>query len=264
MINFSKAKSVFVPVLLVLLSILAGLGVSTNASAVTPNVSWSNISSQKAAISNIASVACPSASDCFVLASTSTNYLAIFATTNGGSTWSRQSTPAINLNVGGGIACESVSNCIAVTSQELISTTNGGSTWTASNLPTGVSVNDIFCTNAICVAVGAIYGQAGESAYAATTSDLGQTWSASSGLPANVQLNEISCFQSGSLDCMAVGLNTGTNAAAIEITTNGATSWRSSTVSNGITTLTSVGCSSSTTCNVVGFSNTFNLAGAYT
>jgi len=79
----------------------------------------------------------------------------VYATTDGGSTWSPQSLPDGN-PILSDISCPTTSDCWAVGSDgflevraAVLATTDGGSTWNTQNLPDGIeSLNGVSCPTA--------------------------------------------------------------------------------------------------------------------
>ena len=92
--------------------------------------------------------------------SSETSSQVVFATTNGGSTWSTQNLPQ-NTGYVDDIVCPSTSVCEASSGDDdgavAVGTTDGGSTWTAQTLPPGTSsVADVACPSPTnCLATGA-------------------------------------------------------------------------------------------------------------
>jgi photosystem II stability/assembly factor-like uncharacterized protein len=81
----------------------------------------------------LSGVSCPAAQDCVAVGSQGSGTAAIFTTTNGGSTWTAQTTGATDLWA---VSCPTTSDCWAVggfggTDGEIDATTDGGTTWVA-------------------------------------------------------------------------------------------------------------------------------------
>jgi photosystem II stability/assembly factor-like uncharacterized protein len=72
---------------------------------------------------SIAYEACPSTSTCFVVGN------GIARTTNGGTSWTRQTVPSGTPDLTG-ISCSSTAICVAVGGNAVLRTTNGGANWT--------------------------------------------------------------------------------------------------------------------------------------
>lgn len=112
-------------------------------------------------------MACPSSSVCYAVGTNGK----IVATTNGGSTWTGQTSGVTQtLN---GIACSSTTTCIIVgNAGTVLGTTNGGSTWTAQTSGTTQALDSVACASAsVCYAVG-------ESGTILVTTNGGSTWTA--------------------------------------------------------------------------------------
>ena len=158
-------------------------------------------------------VSCPTASSCIAVGGGGL----ILATTNGGSTWTQQSsgvTDSIN-----GISCPTASICYAAGDfGEIYKTTNGGASWSVQRT-TLVFFAGISCPDTMtCYAAGG----GGE---VIRTVDGGATWAAS-GTPDPYDLFAISC--SSTTSCAAVGAN-----GAVVTTTNG-TSWAVAANANNV------------------------------
>jgi photosystem II stability/assembly factor-like uncharacterized protein len=158
-------------------------------------------------------VSCPTASSCIAVGGGGL----ILATTNGGSTWTQQSsgvTDSIN-----GVSCPTASICYAAGDfGEIYKTTNGGASWSVQRTVL-VFFAGISCPDAMtCYA-------AGGGGDVIRTVDGGATWAASS-TPDPYNLFAISC--SSTTSCAAVGAN-----GAIVTTTNG-TSWAVAANANNV------------------------------
>ena len=85
-------------------------------------------------------VSCPTTSDCWAVGGTDGYGPAtVFATSDGGISWTPQSVPS-DIGVLDGISCPTTSNCWAVGDGDtslptVIATTNGGGTWVEQSLP---------------------------------------------------------------------------------------------------------------------------------
>ena len=132
-----------------------------------------------AAVTELTSVSCPSALDC-VAAGNEAGSGVIVASTDAGSSWSAVS-PAATVGPLYGVACSSVTSCVAVGLDPngggvVAVTTDGGTTWTSSSVPQDAqTLNGVSCPTASdCYAVGEDY--ATSSAAIIVSQDGGSTW----------------------------------------------------------------------------------------
>ncbi len=142
----------------------------------------------------------------------------IIATTNGGNTWTAQSTGLSSLVVWNGIHFTSVNNGIVVGPQAILCTTsNGGSTWTQVNSGTNYALNSVHfssSTNGFA---------AGEGSVIIATTNGGSSWTTkSAGVITNPSIRSI-YFASNS-----VGWVVGDN-GLIKKSSDGGTTWSTQT-----------------------------------
>ena len=118
----------------------------------TDGVHWSVSTAPTAATEQLGPVDCPSASACFAVAGAYPTE--IFATTDGGVTWSPQSLPPVNAI--GSVDCPTPSTCLVASRGGVLSTTNGGTTWSLLNAGTANDLIGVDCPAiTMCFAVGA-------------------------------------------------------------------------------------------------------------
>ena len=126
--------------------------------------------------------------------------VAAIVATSDGETWARQTTGVI----GGalrGIACTTITSCVAVGSGTVLDTDDGGATWARRLTEAALDLRSVACVDGNrCVAVGG----AGGSAAIRITTDGGTTWTtpATNGLPAGT-INDIDCAANGY--CLTAG-----------------------------------------------------------
>ncbi len=125
------------------------------------------------------SVSCPNASDCWIVGQSRTGTVSIWATTNGGVSWTSQTPPSgFSLYDQPIISCATSSVCFATGggSSTLMDTTNGGATWSlVSTLPSGAGPNWLSCPDANhCVASNGRGSSLKEDFI--STNDGGSTW----------------------------------------------------------------------------------------
>jgi photosystem II stability/assembly factor-like uncharacterized protein len=173
-------------------------------------------------------IACESTSDCWAVGSG-----VILATTDGGSTWTKQSVGF----VGSRIACASTLDCWAVGSG-VLATTDGGTTWTTQSGPGNTS--DIACpSTSVCWTVSPSPYIGIDGVF--TTTNGGSTWTPQS--PASV-LDDIAC--PSTTDCWAVG------SGVVVATTNGGSTWSFQGLPSGTSSLNHIACASTSDCWAVG------------
>ena len=126
--------------------------------------------------------AAPASGTCFAVGTDAV------ATTNGGTTWSKQSAS------GQAVSCPSNSNCFAVSSNNsILATINGGATWSAQKLPLPAILDAISCpSTSDCFAAGSVM---------LATTNGGTTWTQQP-FPGSTVLG-ISCASTKT--CVAVG-----------------------------------------------------------
>ena len=139
-------------------------------------------------------VACPLASSCYALASTSSGS-EILKSTDAASSWTPQVVTSASLS---SIACSSASDCSAVATATgangFFTTTTGGTSWTPRSTPSTVTGE----SDVECPATSACYLAGGTGVSEST--DGGATWHART-LPASVSLvHSLSCLSATSCD----------------------------------------------------------------
>ena len=186
----------------------------------------------------LSAISCPSASVCFAVGSPGGSSANIVATTNGGSTWTRQTVPP-GVSALNAITCPSVRRCFA-DGTTVIATTNGGESWTIQTLPKGVDgLGDISCPSLSTCYVPTVIGT--KSAVIKTT-DSGRIWTGHT-VPSGGFLDAITC-PSVSV-CFVAGFVLGRGAVVIT-TKNGGTTWTNQRVPSGIGDIDSISCPSVT------------------
>jgi photosystem II stability/assembly factor-like uncharacterized protein len=174
-------------------------------------------------------VSCVTTNDCWAVGDGG-----IFATTNGGTTWTNQHSTYSLL----GINCPSATTCFAVGANLIVATTDGGKTWTFQPLGTTAVLSAVSCPNTTtCFAAG--------TKILATTD--GKTWITQKDFSPTPGAFGIAC--TSSTTCAAVGY-----AGGIFRTFDGKT-W-SQAPSPTINTLQDVSCSTAWICVAVGDSGT--------
>jgi photosystem II stability/assembly factor-like uncharacterized protein len=160
----------------------------------------------------------------------------IWASTNGGATWTEETTPSHPVWYGGWFYNASDGWAVGAT-DTIVATTNGGTTWTAQTSGTNQVLNAIDCVSSTqCW----IVGNAG---VILVTSNGGTNWTAQTSGTTQA-LEEVSCVST--TVCWAVG-----NAGVIVATTNGGTNWTAQT-SGTTQELYGVSCVSTTQCWAAG------------
>jgi photosystem II stability/assembly factor-like uncharacterized protein len=160
----------------------------------------------------------------------------IWATTNGGESWTEETTPSNPVWYGGQFVNASDGWAVGATGT-IVATTNGGGTWTAQTSGTTDTIDAISCVSTTyCWAVGV-------GGVIVATTNGGTTWTAQTS-GTTQDLEEVSCVST--TVCWAVGVG-----GVIVATTNGGTTW---TAQNSGTTqeLFGVSCVSTTKCWAAG------------
>jgi photosystem II stability/assembly factor-like uncharacterized protein len=248
-----------------LIGVVAVLVTETNPASGSPV--WN---AQTAPIGSIglASVSCPSPTDCVAVGVFGSNAATeILTTSNGGANWVRRGVPAGVVQLTSA-SCASVSDCIAVGANQeiyccgsypaaIIATTDGGATWVSKAVPidpTGFSnpgtLSAVSCTTATnCVAVGQCIANCYD--IILVTNDGGNSWTnhyVPYAEPKPVlYLTAISCATSQ--NCVAVGNST------IITTADGGMSWTTQPIPDQADTYTSVSCATTLRCVAVGNTN---------
>ncbi|MHB8318667.1 MAG: RHS repeat-associated core domain-containing protein [Acidimicrobiales bacterium] len=219
------------------------------------------------AMLGLSASACPSSSQCYLGEKVvATKGSAIYSTSNGGGTWTPDSTPA-NVASVTSIVCFSVSTCLATdvasnsnvtttgaTFPVILSTTNSGATWSAQSISDVTALDSLSCpTTSQCYAAGDSNSGAGV-IEVGSLSGTTWTWSSASS-PSGVAvatLSSISC--STSTNCVAVGAGTNGAFDPIDVFTTDGSNWSSQDQGavSQLGTLQSIDCVSTTSCLVVG------------
>jgi hypothetical protein len=213
------------------------------------------------------SLSCANAEQCWAtgVAGPDTSVAAsvvLIATKNGGLTWQAEhlgltATPALT-----GIACPSVSDCMAVGSTAtglgtgvVLTTRDGGTTWNSIAPPTGA----FLVTAVACSAVGACIVIVNDGTYiwSASTTNFGATWQRQGDLPIGMEgVNDLSCVATG--PCLVAGYlpsTAGHGAGAIAYSANGGATWTAATVPAG-GVLSATTCTTALHCLAVGTTST--------
>ena len=202
----------------------------------------------------LSSVACPSASSCFVAggagsgANLSNGTGAILHTSDGGSSWRAQSLGGTLADIYA-ITCSGVEDCVAVggngsSSAIVLHTSDGGAAWAlASALPSGID----FLYGVSCPTAGRCWavGVAGSSGVVLSSADGGGTW-VEQGLFSGDVLAGVSCVTASA--CQVVGWTSSATAAVALGSTNAGVSWSQETVPSSAAYLEAVSCPSSGGC----------------
>jgi photosystem II stability/assembly factor-like uncharacterized protein len=217
---------------LIVAPIALQLGSVTVAAAATPSGTLQGIS-------------CTDTLHCWVVGSTTAapgGSDEIFATADGGVTWSPQVIPSGDTGGLQAISCiPSTEDCFAGGSGgNLLSTTDGGTTWVVSSIATGFgTVADISCVDALtCWLTDGLNG----GIYA--TADGGTTWTEQT---SPGKMIDVSCVSA--MDCWAVGVDDGGTSGGIDATTDGGTTWTAQTPPANVSgELQGISCMSTTVC----------------
>ena len=175
----------------------------------------------------------------------------IITTTDGGASWTPQSSLSPPYQTFADVACGPSTTCIAVGYNGLYAiSSDDGVTWTTKSFPGAFDANDISCpTDLDCYEAGSTFSGGGE---AAASTDGGNTWTVQV-LPANWGgLSSISCSSGSTCVATASALGSGVPRAAIDTTSNGGLTWIALPVPSGVSSLSGVSCPTSTACTAVG------------
>jgi hypothetical protein len=192
-------------------------------------------------------VACPDVTHCFAVGGSD-----FLASTDGGQSWSIQSTSGIDLYT---VACESDVVCVSSgfngngdANQSYFYTADGGTTWTLASPSPGIGTY-MTCLTSSCIAVGSGLSQ---------TVDGGATWSLVPSTGQNTLFDSVDCLPT-TTTCLTVGTNLNgaqqpTLSGELDISTDGGSDWTSSTALPASTaSISEVACGSATTCFATGF-----------
>jgi photosystem II stability/assembly factor-like uncharacterized protein len=162
----------------------------------------------------------------------------IWASTNGGETWTEQTTPSNPVWFGGWF--ENASDGWATGANgTIVVTTNGGATWTAQTSGSTEELTAVDCVSTTQCWVSGFGG------VILVTSNGGGTWTAQTSNAGGNNLDEISCVSAS--DCWASGAG-----GTIVATTNGGTTWTAQTSNAGGNELFGISCVSTTQCWAAG------------
>jgi len=216
-------------------------------------------------LTGLKGITCPTDLDCYTWGFDSIG--GIFATTNGGASWTNvtpsDALPYVVMGPPQGISCWTAQDCMLAWTnggysdyppQFVETTTNGGQSWTDVTIPTGINQYlGISCSGpGICTIVGST-AQANTSNVNATgavtqTSNDGASWSTTL-VPGTGSLNSVSC----AAICVAVGsANNAVDDQPVVISTDPGPGWGALTPPPGGATLNAVACPTSMPCVAVG------------
>jgi photosystem II stability/assembly factor-like uncharacterized protein len=165
----------------------------------------------------------------------------IWASTNGGETWTEETTPSHPVWYGGWF--ENASDGWATGANgTIIATTNGGATWAAQTPPTPPGTTQEL-TAVDCVSTTQCW-ISGFGGVILVSSNGGSTWTAQTSTTTS-NLDEITCVSAS--DCWASGAG-----GTIIATTNGGTTWTAQTSNAGGNELYGISCVSTTQCWAAG------------
>lgn len=160
----------------------------------------------------------------------------IWASTNGGATWTEETTPSHPVWYGGWFENASDGWAVGATGT-IVATTNGGATWTAQTSGTTQQLSAVTCVSTTqCWVVGG-------NGVILVTANGGTTWTAQASGTTQL-LNEVSCVST--TQCWAAGA-----AGVIIVTANGGTTWTAQT-SGTAQELYGISCVSATQCWAAG------------
>jgi photosystem II stability/assembly factor-like uncharacterized protein len=206
-------------------------------------------------IESFGGVSCPNRSDCWVVGTSQGGDGAVFATSDGGRSWSAQTLPSGVTSLDG-ISCPTANNCWATGvvggSPAILMTNDGGGRWTDQTFSnTAVTqLNGISCPPGQaqdCWAVGDGAFQAAPSIYILTTTDRGEVWSPQAlGGRAGIS---IECPTD--LVCIAGTTDTNDGEAAVDVTQNGGNQWQQTDFETP-GAVDSISCPKATQCWIAG------------
>ena len=192
-------------------------------------------------------VACPDVAHCYAVGGSD-----FLASTDGGQSWSIQSTSGVDLYT---VACESDAVCVSSgfngngdSDQAYFYTADGGTTWTLASPSPGIGTY-MTCLTSSCIAVGSGLSQ---------TVDGGATWSLVPSTGQNTLFDSADCLPT-TTTCLTVGTNLNgaqqpTLSGELDISTDGGSDWTSSAALPASTaSISEVACGSATTCFATGF-----------
>jgi photosystem II stability/assembly factor-like uncharacterized protein len=204
-------------------------------------------------LDDLTAISCVSPSDCVVAGVITQAFPpddTTISTTDGGTKWTETASDLQDVAING-LSCTSTTQCVLV-GGDIWTTSDFGGTWTSRTVPTSPQIFSTFygvsCGSSLdCVAVGDV-----DANYMMTTTDGGTTWVEKEFNPSDDDsLDGVSCTSAS--DCIAVGIdNLGTNPGAVEVTTNGGTSWTNEGVPLTSSFMLAGACWSATACIAVG------------
>jgi photosystem II stability/assembly factor-like uncharacterized protein len=212
-------------------------------------VHWSFVHKGRAGSGALHGISCASGSHCIA-----TGYSfdhakgVILATTNGGKTWTPQTSGVVGRLWG--VSCPTTSTCFTVGDNgEILRTHNGGKTWTAQTSGTSLSLYGVSCADTLHCVVTGVNGAI------LTTTDGGSTWVPRTGAMTSTVYG-ISCHDVK--HCVAVGATFTPSSATIvgiEYTSNGGATWKTPFIvvpTNQVWDLYGVSCTSNSDCTASG------------
>ncbi len=239
---------------------------------VNGGVSWGRQSVPNT-VSDLAAISCPTIERCAAVGGSATNIGTAAVTVNSGSTWRAVTLPN-GTGLLGGVHCFSALLCTAVGTSKtgkwlVLQSTNGGTNWSVrlssntSGILTGIS-----CSTALfCLVIGYAASNTGAERVAGiTTSDGGQTWTPMASLSAKLhEVHAVACQRTVKITtCVLVGQKSSALGGGIFVSSTLGKSWIDRSPGSRFANATSVDCTSSLNCYLVGATSTGRAAAYFT
>ncbi|MEI7478821.1 MAG: hypothetical protein WCK25_00800 [Actinomycetes bacterium] len=235
-------------------------------------VSWGR-QNVPSSISDLSAISCPTIERCSAVGGTAENVGVAAVTATSGTIWRSVSLPSGTGHLSG-VSCFSALLCTAVGTSKfgkwlVLQSTNGGASWsvrfssTTSGILTGIS-----CATALfCLAIGYAADNTGAQRVAGiTTADGGQTWVPMASLSAKLhEVHAVACHLTVKITtCVLGGLKSSSLGGGIFVSSTLGKSWIDRSPGPRLANATSVSCTSSLNCYLVGATTTGHAASYFT
>lgn len=247
-------------------------GKTTMFRSVNGGISWGR-QNVPPTVSDLSSISCPSTERCAAVGGSAANIGTAAFTQNKGVTWSPVKLPS-GTGLLSGVACPSVLLCTAVGSSKsgkwlILQSSTGGASWSVSFSPNtyGVLTGLSCSTELFCMAVGYMADNTGAERVAGTTSsDGGQRWVQMASLAEKLhEVHAVACNQNAKITtCVVAGQKSVALGGGIFVSSTRGKSWVDRSLGARFANASSVDCTSSLNCHLVGSTSTGKAASYFT
>ncbi len=224
-------------------------------------------------VSDLSSISCPTTERCAAVGGSAANSGTATFTQNKGVTWSPVNLPS-GTGLLSGVACPTALLCTAVGSSKsgkwlILQSSNGGASWSVRFSPTtyGILTGLSCSTELFCMAIGYMADNTGAERVAGiTTSDGGQRWVQMAALAEKLhEVHAVACNRNVMITtCVVAGQKSAALGGGIFVSSTRGKSWVDRSLGSRLANATSVDCTSSLNCHLVGATSTGKAASYFT